>query len=96
MQRKYLKYITYRDEYVFIRNKVNPLINELRLSFFRQRIYKNQRETKNLWSILKEVTNVCPKSETIKEIYVKKLMIQIALRSRMSLTSIFQPRRQIG
>ena len=76
MQRKHLKKITYRDENFFIRNKVNRLINEAMRSFYRRRIYQNQRETKHLWSILREITKVRPKSESIKEISVKILMIQ--------------------
>ena len=42
----------------------------------KQRIYQNQKKTKTFWCILREVTNVRPKSETIKEISVNSLMIQ--------------------
>ena len=42
----------------------------------KQRIYQNQKKTKTFWCILREVTNVRPKPETIKKISIINLMRQ--------------------
>ena len=77
MQRKYFKKpITFRDEYISIRNRVNRLISEAKKSYYRKKIFQSQREVKNLWYILREVTGVQPKSENIKEISVNNVMVR--------------------
>ena len=70
LQRKYFKRpITYRDQYVYIRNKVSKLTATAKSEYYRNEIESNMKDTRKLWSILKDITGIKRKSTYIKEIH---------------------------